>query len=224
MPRGSGPLRSSRRRAHRRASRCAPRAISRAARRPCLSRRRPHGNGCTAQSFPVGDVAAVCAAPVVWSTPAGAAPGHVNYVPGADHPASGLPKRQGPTKERRSSRFPALRSCEAVAGRLGITDRGVLSRSWTFLTCVGSYPMPASYEPLGESVRLAAVRRRAMQSPKDQNSFRLAPHGASASPGTWTGRATSTLASAGTTMAPFSPSPRRGSCASAFTPRSRPRA
>ena len=91
----------------------------------------------------------------------------MNYVLGVDHPASGLPKRQGPTKARRSSRFPALRSCEAVAERPGITDRGVLSRSWTFLSGVDSYPMPAFYGPLGHSVRLAAVRRRAIQMLKD---------------------------------------------------------
>ena len=128
------------------------------------------------ESFPIGDEAPVCATPVVWSTLVGAAPGHVNFALGADHPASGLPKRQGPNKTngRRSSRFPALRSCDAVAERLGITDRGVLSRSWTFLTGVARFDVPDSYEPLDESVRLAAVRRRAIQRPKDQGNFQLA--------------------------------------------------
>ena len=84
-----------------------------------------------AKSFPVGDVASVCAAPVEWPiTPhAGAVPGHVILVLGADHPTSDLPPRKGSAKERRGSRFPPLRSPEAAAERLGITDSGVLSQS-----------------------------------------------------------------------------------------------
>ena len=56
-----------------------------------------------AESFPVGEVASVCAAPVKWpATPhADAAPGHVNIVPGTEHPTSDLPPKKGSTKDRR---------------------------------------------------------------------------------------------------------------------------
>ena len=110
----------------------------------------------------------------MWSTLAGAAPGHVNFVLGANHPSSDLPQQQGPTEKRRSSRFPVLRSWDTVAERLGITDRGALSRSSNFLTGVASFVMPASYEPLGESVRLSAVQRRAIMRLTGQDSFELA--------------------------------------------------
>ena len=98
----------------------------------------------------------------------------MNFVLSADHPTSGLPKRQGPTKEYRSSRFPVLRTWDAVAERLGITDRAVLSRSSTFLTGVASFVMPAPYEPPDGSVRLSAVRRRSIMRLKDRESLVLA--------------------------------------------------
>ena len=61
-----------------------------------------------------------------------------------------------------------------VAGRLGITDRGVLSRSSTFLTGVASFVMPASNGPFDESVMLSVVRTRAITRLKDRGSFKLA--------------------------------------------------
>ena len=106
-----------------------------------------------AESFPVCDVASVCAAPVEWPTTpyAGAAPGQVDLVTGADHPSTSPLSRLGSAKERRKSRSPPLRTPEAVAERLGITGHGVLCRSSAFLTGVSNYVVPPSYEPLGES-------------------------------------------------------------------------
>ena len=146
-----------------------------------------------AGSFPVGDVASVCAAPVEWPTAphAGAAPGHVGLVTGADHPAIGPSSRKGSAKERRESRFPPLRAVGAVAERLGITDRGGLCRSSTFLTGFTKFVVPPSYEPLDESVRLSAARRRAIMKPTDRSALSSPPLDTPASPGIWTGRATS---------------------------------
>ena len=127
-----------------------------------------------AGSFQIGDVASGCAAPVEWPTTphAGATPGHVNLVSGTGHPTIGPPSREGSAKERRESRFPPLRTPAAVAGRLGIYDRGFLCRAWTFLTGVTTFVVPPSYEPLDESVRPSAVF--AIMGLKDQGSYELA--------------------------------------------------
>ena len=69
---------------------------------------------------------------------------HVNFVTVAAHPPANPPSRVGSAMERRKSRFPLLRTPEAVAERFGISDRGVLCRSPSFLTGVSNFAVPPS--------------------------------------------------------------------------------
>ena len=120
--------------------------------------------GTGAVSFSVADVASFCVAPVEWSPELypSSAPVQLDLVTGAvQSPPSG-PLRKSSAKERRESRPPPLRSHEVFAERLGFINREVPCRSPTSLTGVDSFVVPPSYEPLDESVRLSAVRRRAI--------------------------------------------------------------
>lgn len=132
-------------------------------------------------SFPATAIATVCAGPVEWPPELGpfVAPVQVNLVSGADPPTTSPPSGKTPrggarsrsprgpakAKERHISRSPPLRSHEVVAERLGFTNRDVLSRSLAFLTGVGSFAVPACYEPLDETVCLFAVAQRKIMKP-----------------------------------------------------------
>ena len=119
--------------------------------------------GTGAVRFLVAAIATVCADPVECPPELDpcVAPVKVILVTGADPPPTSPPSGKTPrrgagfhsprglakAKERRTSRFPPLRSHEVVAERLGFTNREVLSRSTTFLTGVISFVLPACYEP-----------------------------------------------------------------------------
>ena len=137
------------------------------------------GNG--AVSLTPSAIAAACADPAECPPELDPcmAPVQVNLT----RPPSGKPRRSGvglnsphgPTKakEQRTSRFPPLRSHEVAAERPGFANRGVLSRSPTFLTGVRSSVVTASYGPLDESARLSAVAQRKIIKLKDKGSFEL---------------------------------------------------
>ena len=143
--------------------------------------------GTSAVSF---SVATVCADPAEWPPELEPymAPVQVDLVSGADPPPTSPPSGKtprrggetrsprGPTKakERRTSRFPPLRSHEVVAERLGFSNRDVLSRFPVILTGVRSFVVPACYKPLDESARLSAVNRRKIMKLKDKGSLELA--------------------------------------------------
>ena len=138
--------------------------------------------GTRAVNFTVAAIANACAGPIKWPLKPGAymAPVQVNLVkstgpasaapsPGKALPRGGAgarsPRGPGKAKERRPCRFPLLGSHAAVAGRLGFTNCGVLSRSHT--------ETPANYEYLNESARLYAVTRRKIMKLKDEDSHAL---------------------------------------------------
>ena len=67
------------------------------------------------------------------------------------------------TKPRRPCLFAPLSDHAVVAVRLGFTDAAVLRATFDFLTGISNFWVPAGYEPLDESLCLAARRARPLR-------------------------------------------------------------
>ena len=94
--------------------------------------------------------------------------GAVYCATGARKP---LASKLSPTgKDRRPCRVASLKVHAVVASRLGLTDATVLRATPGFLIGIGELRVPAGYEPLGECVRLAAGRARALRHRRNADS------------------------------------------------------
>ena len=119
--------------------------------------------------LPAADVSTFCGAPF---DDTGPITGLICCATGAGKQAVGV--APSVAKPRRPCRFAPLGDHVPVAARLGFTGAAVLRATSDFPTGVGKPWVPAGYEPLDESIRLAVERARPLRHCRNGDSQAIA--------------------------------------------------